>query len=164
MKKKISVERTMDEIVSLTNQINGLKTLLANRKALIAKYFEKTGETNLSSDECTIYVQERTNIDYDIDAIITRLPKEKSERFVERTYKIKDWNRFVLLCKQYGLPASKVKQYINIEKQINETNLKNMYDKGLISLDELKGCYQATINKSIALRMKNINKEIQIKK
>ena len=71
---KISVDKIMDDIVHVQNQIDGLTMLLNQRKATMAQYFDKSGERSCSNDECTVYVQERTNINYDIQALKASLP------------------------------------------------------------------------------------------
>lgn len=162
-KRKVAVDEVMDDIVSLTNQIAGLQMLLDSRKQLMAKYFEKSGNTSISSDECTVYVAERTKIDYDIEAILHTLPKSKTDLFISRTYTVKDWDRFVDLCKRYGIPASIIKPYISVEKQIEQDKLKQLYEKGIITIGNLKGCYNATVSRSINLRMKNVQREIPLK-
>lgn len=159
---KISVDKTLQDIVHINNQIDGLKLLLDQKKATMAKFFDKSGERTVANDECTVYVQERTNIDYDIDAILDQLEPEITEQFIDRTRVVSDWDKFVALCKKHGIPPSQLRQYISVRKEVNQAKLSKLYEKGVVSLTDLEGCYTATIKKSVALRMKNVDREIPI--
>ena len=76
---KISLDKTMQDIVSLNNQIAGLKMLLQHKKDQMAKYFTVTGQKSIANEECTVYVQERTKIEYDVDAILKSLGKDEAK-------------------------------------------------------------------------------------
>lgn len=162
--KKVNIDKTMDDIVNISNQISGLKMLLNNKKGLLAKYFEKSGERSLSNEDCTVFVQERTSIKYDVEKIIKKLGKQKSSTFIEKQYLVQDWDKFVYLMKQHGITPDVLRAYIRVDKKVDEKNLSKLYERGVVSLTDLEGCYDATISKSVALRMKNVDREIPIAK
>lgn len=159
---KISLDKTMQDIVSLNNQIAGLKMLLQHKKDQMAKYFTVTGQKSVANDECTVFVQERTKIEYDVDAILETLGKDEAKRFVEWSYSIPDFKRFALFLKSKGLTAKDVRPFLSVKKEVNQDKLTKLYEKGEITLDDLDGCYTASVTKSVALRMKNIDKEVPI--
>lgn len=159
---KISIEKTMQDIVSLKNQIDGLNMLLANKKNIMAKYFDKTGKTKVESSECTVYVQERPNITYDVEAIKEKLNKKVYTQFIDTDYSIKDWGSFIYFCKSKGITPDQLKPHISITRKVNQEKLSKLYEKGKISLSDLSGCYSAEVKKSVTLRMKNIEREIPI--
>ena len=160
---KISVDQVMDDIVHVQNQINGLTMLLNQKKATMAKYFDKTGERSASNDECTVYVQERTNIDYDIDALKQSLPRNQYDSFVVTEHSIDDWKGFCRLLKKHGLTAEEVRPFISIVRKVDQQKLNQMYEHGAITIQDLHGCYTATVKKSIILKLKNTEREIPIK-
>ena len=160
---KISVDQVMDDIVHVQNQINGLTMLLNQKKATMAKYFDKTGERSASNDECTVYVQERTNIDYDIDALKRSLPRDQYDSFVVTEHSIDDWKGFCRLLKKHGLTAEEVRPFISIVRKVDQQKLNQMYEHGAITIQDLHGCYTATVKKSIVLKLKNTEREIPIK-
>lgn len=43
---KVNIDKTMDDIVSISNQISGLKMLLDNKKHILSKYFENPGNVH----------------------------------------------------------------------------------------------------------------------
>ena len=162
-KNLISVDQVMDDIVHVQNQINGLTMLLNQKKATMAKYFDKSGERSASNDECTVYVQERTNIDYDIDALKQTLPRDQYDSFVVTEHSIDDWKGFCRLLKKHGLTSQEVRPFISITRKVDQQKLNQMYEHGAITIQDLHGCYTATVKKSIVLKLKNTEREIPIK-
>ena len=160
---KVSVDQVMNDIVHVQNQINGLTMLLNQKKATMAKYFDKSGERSASNDECTVYVQERTNIDYDIDALKQTLPRDQYDSFVVTEHSIDDWKGFCRLLKKHGLTAQEVRPFISIVRKVDQQKLNQMYEHGAITIQDLHGCYTATVKKSIVLKLKNTEREIPIK-
>ena len=162
-KNVVSVDQVMDDIVHVQNQINGLTMLLNQKKATMAKYFDKSGERSASNDECTVYVQERTNIDYDIDALKQTLPRDQYDSFVVTERSIDDWKGFCRLLKKHGLTSQEVRPFISIARKVDQQKLNQMYEHGAITIQDLHGCYTATVKKSIVLKLKNTEREIPIK-
>ena len=160
---KISVDQVMDDIVHVQNQINGLTMLLNQKKATMARYFDKSGERSASNDDCTVYVQERTNIDYDIDALKQTLPRDQYDSFVVTEHSIDDWKGFCRLLKKHGLTSQEVRPFISIVRKVDQQKLNQMYEHGAITIQDLHGCYTATVKKSIVLKLKNTEREIPIK-
>ena len=160
---KVSVDQVMDDIVHVQNQINGLTMLLNQKKAIMARYFDKSGERSASNDDCTVYVQERTNIDYDIDALKQSLPRDQYDSFVVTEHSIDDWTGFCRLLKKHGLTAQEVRPFISIVRKVDQQKLNQMYEHGAITIQDLHGCYTATVKKSIVLKLKNTEREIPIK-
>ena len=160
---KVSVDQVMNDIVHVQNQINGLTMLLNQKKATMAKYFDKSGERSASNDECTVYVQERTSIDYDIDALKQTLPRDQYDSFVVTEHSIDDWKGFCRLLKKHGLTSQEVRPFISIVRKVDQQKLNQMYEHGAITIQDLHGCYTATVKKSIVLKLKNTEMEIPIK-
>ena len=160
---KISVDQVMDDIVHVQNQINGLTMLLNQKKATMARYFDKSGERSASNDDCTVYVQERTNIDYDIDALKQTLPRDQYDSFVVTEHSIDDWKGFCHLLKKHGLTSQEVRPFISIVRKVDQQKLNQMYEHGAITIQDLQGCYTANVKKSIVLKLKNTEREIPIK-
>ncbi len=161
---KISVDNLMQEIVSINNQITGMKMLLDHKKKIMAKYFDSSGHKSLTNDEATVYVQERTSIQYDIAELEQHLSKGILSQFVESTYKIKNWHKFVKFCKAKGIKAQELKEFISVEKKVDQDKLTKLYERGVVEPAELTGCYTCTVKKNIALRMKNVDATIPITK
>lgn len=158
----IDVSKLMDEVVSINNQLTGLKMLLDNKKKVLAKYFEKSGTNQLQNDEATVFVQERTQIEYDMEALQDIIDADLLSQFVDKKYTIPSWSTFVSFCKAHDIKPKQLKPYISVEKQVNQAKLSKLYELGKISVEDLEGCYSATSKKSIVLRMKNTPSDIPI--
>lgn len=159
---KVNLDQLMQDIIYISNQQTGLKMLLDQKKAIMAKYFQKSGERSIQNDEATVFVQDRTDIQYDIPAILSKLPKEITSQFIDRTYTVPDWDALVRFMKRHGISAQELRPFISVEKQVNQAKLSQMYDHGTIDISDLKGCYEATTRSSVCLRMKNVDREIPI--
>lgn len=162
MQKHIVVDDLMDDIIHITNQIAGLNMLLKEKKKQMSTYFTKSGKRSLSNDEATVYRQERTNIEYDVDAICNTLPKDIYKQFIEYNYSIRDWNAFTAFVKKLGITAAKLRPFITVKRTVNQAKLSKLYERGIITLADLEGCYTATVTTSVSLRMKNIDKSIDL--
>lgn len=162
---KVNIDKIMSDIVSLQNQITGLQMLLDQKKNIMAKYFDKTGNRSVSNDDCTVFVQERTTINYDVEKIRNRLTKDKCEKFIEseRYVDSENWKTFVRLMKKYNVPPIEMFKSMKTRRVVDQKKLSRMYENGEIELKELKGCYEASVKKSVVLKMKDVNKEIPIK-
>lgn len=162
MAKKVSIDKTMQDIVHIKNQIDGLTMLLNNKKSLMAKYFEKSGTRTAENDDCTVYVAERTKVNYDIEAILEKLPKDKTSQFVVNTRTISNWPYFVKLMKRNGVTMAQLRPCITTKREVDQKALDKLYEKGKLELRDLEGCYDATVSKSIVLKMKDTERSIPI--
>ena len=153
----------MQDIVYIKNQIDGLTMLLNNKKSIMAKYFEKSGKRSIENDDASVYISERTKINYDIDKILSKFPKEITSKFIKTTYTISDWTGFCKYLKRHGIDGPSIKPYISLQREVKEGPLNYMYEHNLITLSDLEGCYDATVTKSITLRVKNTSNEVKIK-
>lgn len=159
---KVNIDKVMDECVSIQNQINGLNLLLVNKKQTLAKYFETTGKRQISNDDCVVSVQERTTVDYDIEALSEKLPDEILSKIIEKRYEIIDWDKFVKFLKSYGIKSSAIRPHISVTKSVNKENLSVLYERKKLSIKDIEGCYNAKVTKSVVLRLKNAKQEINI--
>ena len=163
MGKKISINDTMNDIVCLKNQIAGLNMLLEQKKSIMAKYFDKTGNRTISNDDCTVYVAERTNIEYDINKLKKKLQPHILNKFIVTQREITDWKEFCRVMRKYNVGNIELKDTIKKKEVVDQKELTKLYERGEITLDDIKGCYTASVKKSIVLKMNDINNELTIK-
>lgn len=163
---KVNIQNVIEDIVHVTNQIAGLNMILNDRKNIMARYFEKTGNRQRENDDCLVYVQERTNVEYDVNMLKEVLPKEVYKDIVDMSATINDWRRFVKLLNRMNLSKDQmrdIRSLVNVEKKVNQQKLSKYYETGEVSINSLKGCYNASVKKSVAVRMKSSSPEIPIK-
>ena len=161
MAKKISIDKLMQDVFYLNNQIKGLQMLLDQRKSVFKKYFQKTGHTSVSDDNVSVYTQERTKVEYNIN----KLKKEKPEiakKILSRKVEITDAKRLLALLKKYGASKQEVKACLNVFTEVDENKLNKLYENGTITVDDLSGYYTATSKLSIAVKVKNADGELKM--
>ena len=162
MSKKVSVDKVLNDIVYLRNQIDGLSLLLTQKKQKVAKYFEFSGKSKISNDDVVVYTQENTKVNYDVHALMDTLPEGLWAQFIETTYEIPDFKKFVSLCKQHGITGKELRPYIHVARSVNNRKLSDLYEKKQLELADIEGCYEATVTKSVAIRLKDTNESIQL--
>lgn len=139
---KESFERKQKEYEDAKSDVNHvLKTFLEKRgtnKGLI-----------LTDDEkISLAVVEPTKIEWDIDKLCKRLDKEIAEDVIQKQITITNYKAIVDLLKKYKVPAQEFKQYLDVNRTVNEQALNDMFDLGRLDKKQIKGCY--TINKNKA--------------
>lgn len=157
---KIDLNKLMEDIVSINNQVQGLNMLLANKKHILAKYFQKSGNRSIRSENVTCYQQDRTKITYDIPSIKRSLPKDKYKLFINEKHYVMDWEGFVRMCKEHGITPKELRPFISVESEVDQEKLKKLYDKKVIGIEDLEGCYDATVTSSVALKFNNVDRTI----
>lgn len=163
---KVNISQVMEEIASITNQISGLNMLLSDRKNIMQKYFEKSGNRQRETEDCTVYVQDRTTVEYDIEKLSKVLPLDVYKDVVESSASIADLREFTKLLRSFGLDKEQmqeVRKLLEVEKKVNQDKLSKLYDEGKLTVDSLNGCYEATVKKSIVVRMKSSQPKIPVK-
>lgn len=159
---KINMQQLMDDVVHINNQIKGLQMLLDSKRSTIAKYFQKSGNRRIDGDEVVAYQQEKVNIDYDVEMIQATIDKDICLQFIDKSYEVNDWKSFVNFCKSKNIKPAELRRFISVKSKVNQQKLNKLYERGIIELKDLEGCYDATVTKSVVLRFKNIEKEIPI--
>lgn len=161
--KKVNINKILDEIVSLQNQVDGLEMLISAKKSIVAAFFDSTGEKSISNNECTVYLQEKVKVDYDIKKLKSKLDSKIYNEIVDNEYKIEDFDKFKKIIKEYKIPVSEVKSLISTKNTINDKAIKELYKSGDLNLQQIDGCYTAKVTKSIAVRMKHTGKSLPVK-
>lgn len=161
MAKKVSIDKLMQDVFYLNNQIKGLQMLLDQRKSVFKKYFQKTGHTSVSDDNVSVYTQERTKVEYNIN----KLKKEKPEiakKILTKKIEVIDAKGLIALLKKYGVSKQEMKACLKPYAEVDEAKLIKLYESGIITVDDLKGYYNATSKLSIAIKVKNADGELKM--
>lgn len=156
----MSIEELVLAAVNLQYKMEEDSIKLSSLKSRIQKYFDDNNKDrvdvhSLSGKDCySVSKQERVNITYDVDKLKKRLNKETFNEITDRKYIITDIDGIVKLLKRAKIKPEEFKQLIDVETTVNREALKQLYSIGEITMDKLKGCYDAKINKSIKIIVK----------
>lgn len=86
----------------------------------------------------------RRSINFDVDALEKKLPKETARDVIVKSYKITDYKSLVAYLKQCNVDPKKFKQFIEVEKTVDTKTLDRLSDIGEINLNDIEGCYTVT--------------------
>ena len=87
-------------------------------------------------------------IEYKIDRLERKIDRKVIDKFVERSYKIKDWKSVVRLLKKYNVPAKEFISLVEVNKTVNESKLEQLEATGEINYDMIDGCFVVNFLKS----------------
>lgn len=92
-----------------------------------------------------------TKIEYDAEKIYEAFKGEREEirnKIVTKNYIVQDMQGLIQLLKSYGVKPKEFKSFIKVEKEVNKQALENFYSLGVVTLDDLNGCYATIEGKS----------------
>ena len=75
---------------------------------------------------------------------------------------VTDANGLIALLKKYGVSKQEMKACLKPYTEVNEAKLTKLYENGTITVDDLKGYYNATSKLSIAIKVKNADGELKM--
>lgn len=80
-------------------------------------------------------------IKYDEEAMLKSLGKNEINALFDKSYEIIDMAGLIQLLKSYGVSPKQFKKFINVKQSLSNEKLNHLYEIGILSLDDLKGCY-----------------------
>lgn len=89
-----------------------------------------------------------TSLKFDAELLEAKLSKKLAKKVIDKTYTITDYSGFVKYLKSIGASPEVVKSFICVNKSVDVKTLDNLSNLGLITKNDIKGCY--TINKKPA--------------
>lgn len=96
---------------------------------------------DLEGNELVVNKVQKTSVIFDIDALENNLSKEMCKDVIDKSYTINDINRLIIYLKSCGVDPKVFKSFINVTKTVDEKKLDKLADLGLISKEQLEGCY-----------------------
>lgn len=85
---------------------------------------------------------QRENIVWDIPRLKTRLSKKALDRILTRRYNVDDIKGLAQYVKSLGGDAKTFKRFIRVEEEVNEKALEIAIERGKMTQQSLKGCYE----------------------
>jgi hypothetical protein len=147
-----------DECEKLSKERSAYKLLIQqhfdkkNIKSLIVKDEAKIGKS-LKPIKIKVTKSEQVRINYLAEKLKEKLSKEIFNEIVDKSYTINDMNGLVRLLKEAGVPASEFKKFINVTENLNVPRIKQLYQIGDITSQDMKGCFEAKIIKGVRMEI-----------
>lgn len=85
---------------------------------------------------------EPKQIVYDAVKVSKAVGKINSKALIIKTYKINDMQGLVALLKKHCVSPKEFKKYIDVDMAVDEQKLDSLYQTGLVTIEDLKGCYE----------------------
>jgi hypothetical protein len=141
--KSIRLNELKIKIHEYFNKLH-IKTLRVEREDAYKDKFVKQRQEHINVNQI-----ERVQIIYNTNELKKKLNKNIFNKIVNTKYYIQDYNGLINLLKQYGIKPSQFKQFINPEYEVDKEAINQAYQIGEIKKDDLKGCYELKIVKSL---------------
>ena len=146
------VKNAIQSYKEYESQIQELKALQDKERELIKRYVTQKGTIRYNDVTCSCVT--RTNISYDVPAIIKKFKRAFYCAFVDDSVRF-DTSFFIAVCKKNGIDKSLFLQegkYERVQK-VNEKKLAALCDSGEIDIADLQGCYTAEESKTVSIRL-----------
>ena len=80
-------------------------------------------------------------VKYDEEAMLKSLGKNEINALFEKSYEIIDMTGLIQLLKSHGVSSKQFKKFISVKQTLSNEKLNHLYEIGVLTLDDLKGCY-----------------------
>ena len=80
-------------------------------------------------------------IKYNEEAMLKSLGKNEINALFDKSYEIIDMTGLIQLLKSHGVSSKQFKKFISVKQTLSNEKLNHMYEIGVLTLDDLKGCY-----------------------
>lgn len=84
----------------------------------------------------------RKKIDWFIDKLKNVLNKEEQKEVIAKTYTINDMEGLVKYLKSCGVEPKKFKKFVDVNEEVIEERLNDLYERGKVDMKSLNGCYK----------------------
>jgi regulator of replication initiation timing len=159
--KRAGADKAVIELYFLEKQLVELVDEIDKAKAKIARFFDENDDVKLMTvsgpelldKNLVIHAKktERVIVKYDTEKLRKALGPDMLAEVIVKSHKLVDYPEFVKVCKKAGLKPKQAKAMIETTEKIDVDAMKKLYSMGELTLERLKGCYEATISKSIKL-------------
>lgn len=78
---------------------------------------------------------------FDADKLEKRLSKETCKKIISKKYSIEDFDGLIEYLKECNVDPKKFKEFLSIEKTVNNKKIDELSELGEIKEEDIKGCY-----------------------
>ena len=80
-----------------------------------------------------------------VEKLKEKLDKKTYNEIIDKTYTINDMEGLIKYLKSCGVDAKKFKKFIEVNEEVDETKLNNLYDRGEIKKKQIEDCYEVKL-------------------
>lgn len=87
----------------------------------------------------------KNRVSYDADKVEKAIGKELASEIIEKEYTVNDMVGLTSYLKECGVDPKVFKEFIDVTKKVNTSNLEQAYQLGKIDMQDLRGCYDVEL-------------------
>lgn len=136
--KKIKFKQIQKRIDELKKKFNEISTSIFDLKEI--------DEIEISSKDLVVKKMQRVKIIFDAVKLEKRLDKTISKLIISRKIEITEVDEFLSYMKTTNANPKIIKSFINVIKEVDVDEIKNLESLGKINEEDLEGCYSITFS------------------
>lgn len=162
---KTTIQQVIRDTFNLKEQIAGYQTIYDRSREKIQEYFDKKDikdlevEGDLANPPLIAKRTERLTTSYQVDKLEAKLDKEIFNEIVDKFYYITDINKLISLMKDAGIKPAQFKACLGVTTTVNTAKIKQLYEVGDLTMEDIAGCYTAKLSKSIDIKERKGDKD-----
>jgi len=122
------------------------------RKKIQQHFDTNSAENVIVADGIRVSKRSKIYITYFAEKLREKVSKSTFSKITSRTYYIKDINSLVELLKEAGIKPLQFKKLIDVKIEVKGDAIKQMYEVGDITKEDLDGCYEVKVTNFIDMR------------
>ena len=88
----------------------------------------------------------RKKVVWNVEILKERMAKDKRKAVIKKEYAIADMDGLITYLKSCGVDPKKFKTYLSISESVDEKELNNLFNVGVITKSDIKGCYDVDMS------------------
>lgn len=152
-KKKLNAIDIAIRTHKLKREIAELTQEYEDNRSLLARYFDKTGKKSFTIDdndeEFRVKKVETLYIKYDVEKLKERMDPDLFAEITTKTYIVDNMTMLKTFFKNQNIPAKTFKRWFRVDTQVDSKAINELFNLGSLSLEDLEGCYEATLKKRV---------------
>lgn len=119
----------------------------------MSEYFSNNGSSSIKFrnesgfGQLSIKKIDKSLIEWDVEKLEKRIGKSIAKQIIKKKYYISDMYGLTTYLKSCGVDPKIFKRFIVVEKTVDENAVDRLGDTGMLSVDQITGCYSVKSQK-----------------
>lgn len=148
---KQDYNKIIDEMYELKIKKDKAEEEYNKRRDILIKAFDNSASNSMATDSHSATCRKTLIIAYDIEKLEKKLSKILRKEVINKEVVVVDYESLTSLLREAGIKPKQFKDLIEVRKTVNNEAIKKLFDTEQLTLDDIDGCYNAQIRKSITI-------------
>ena len=148
---KQDYNKIIDEMYELKIKKGKAEEEYSKRRDILIKAFDNSASNSMATDSHAATCRKTLIIAYDIEKLEKKLSKELGKQILDKEVVVINYEGLTSLLREAGIKPRQFKDLIEVRKTVNNDAIKQLFDTNQLSLEDIDGCYNAQIRKSITI-------------